>query len=69
MSEYACVPMTREEAMAHDACVRCGHAAYWVRGEAKCGCGPFADDPGGPVKLARRPAVRTTSNPTKYKET
>ena len=45
--------MTKQEAKAHDKCYRCGHAAYWARGEAKCNCTPFADDPGGPVKIRK----------------
>lgn len=52
---YTLRTMTKAEAEAHDKCPRCGHAAYWIRGEAKCGCGPFADDPGGPVKLRAKP--------------
>jgi len=49
---YATRPMTKDEAERHDKCDRCGHAAYWTRYVgAKCNCRPFADDPGGPVKL------------------
>ena len=50
-------PMTKDEAQRHDKCDRCGHAAYWVNhAGAKSNCSPFADDPGGPVKLQTQPA-------------
>jgi hypothetical protein len=44
------IPFTPMEAKFHDSCDRCRHAAYWIRGEAKCNCSE------GPVKFKAVPS-------------